>query len=622
MKPTSFFLAIVCLTATPWLSAQSVSERLQNIFNIGDQAQESEILHPDQAFVLSASASTPDQINVVWQIAEGHYLYHDKFNFEIDSGDVSIDKDRIIIPDGKIKEDPSFGSVEVNVGETAVDVPLLRQTSDETTITLNVGYQGCKEDTLCYPPIQKTVSVLLPAVNTKDINSDTSIAKGIAAQQTPKVSEQDSITQKLIEGRLLGNVLFFFGAGLLLSFTPCVFPMVPILSGILVGQGERITQMRGLSLSLIYVLAMALTYAVIGVLATMLNINIQAAAQNVWVISIFCLVFAALALSMFGFYDIQLPASVQNKLVSISNNQEGGTLFGAAIMGVVSAIIVGPCVAPPLVGALVYISQTDNQLLGGLALFSMGIGMGIPLLIIGGSAGSLLPRAGKWMETVKKVFGVGLLALAIWFMARVIPAVVELYLWAALLIITAIYMGALDQLEKNASWARLWKGLGLIMLAYGVILVIGASSGSGNVYRPLDSLVGRLSSSVENKDHLSFKNIKSVADLDLELAQASKQSKAVMLDFYADWCVECIRMELSTYTTAEVHDALHDVVLLQADVTDNDEVDKILLNHFGIYGPPAIMFFGSDSQERQPYRLFGFVEAEEFADHVRQAVSL
>ena len=425
-----------------------------------------------------------------------------------------------------------------------------------------------------------------------------------------------------MEGSLLGNTLFFFGAGLLLSFTPCVFPMVPILSGILVGQGKKITQMRGLSLSLIYVLAMALTYAVIGVLATMLNVNIQAAAQNVWVISIFCLVFVALALSMFGFYDIQLPASVQNKLVSFSSNQEGGTLFGVAIMGVVSAIIVGPCVAPPLVGALVYISQTGNQLLGGLTLFSMGIGMGIPLLIIGASAGSLLPRAGKWMETVKKIFGVGLLALAIWFMSRVIPAVAELYLWAALLIVTAIYMGALDQLEKNASWARLWKGLGLVMLAYGVILVIGASSGSGNIYRPLDTLMDKLKPNVENQDQLSFQKVKSVADLDLALVQASKQGKAVMLDFYADWCVECIRMELSTFTAAEVHDALNDVVLLQADVTDNDETDKILLNHFDIYGPPAILFFGTNGQERRPYRLFGFFEAKEFANHVREAVSL
>ena len=629
MKLTSLILVIIFPTLTQWVSAQSVSDRLQDIFSIGDKVQESEFLHPDQAFTFSVSASTPDQINILWQIAEGYYLYHDKFNFGIDKGDASVDHDHIIIPSGKTKEDPSFGNVEVNTGGVAVGVPLLRHTSDEATISLNVGYQGCKEDTLCYPPINKTVSLLLPAVATsamgiQDQNPDTSvaIARGIVAQQTTKVSEQDSITLKLMEKHLFANILFFFGAGLLLSFTPCVFPMVPILSGILVGQGSKLTHMRGLSLSLIYVLVMALTYALVGVLATMVNVNIQTAAQNVWVISIFCLVFVALALSMFGFYDIQLPASVQSKLANISNSQEGGTLLGVAIMGAVSAIIVGPCVVPPLVGALVYISQTGNELLGGLALFSMGMGMGVPLLIIGSSAGSLLPRAGMWMETVKKVFGVGLIALAIWFMARVIPPVVEVYLWAVLLIIIAIYMGALDQLEKDASWTKLWKGLGLVVLVYGVLLVIGASLGNGNVYRPLDSLAGRLTSNVNNRNHLSFEKIKSIADLDLALIQASQQDKIVMLDFYADWCVECVKMEFSTYTAPEVHNALHEVVLLQADVTNNDETDKILLNHFNIYGPPAILFFGNDAQERRSFRLFGFVEAEEFANHVRQAVSL
>jgi thiol:disulfide interchange protein DsbD len=379
--------------------------------------------------------------------------------------------------------------------------------------------------------------------------------------------------------------------------------MIPILSGIIVGQKKTITPGRGFILSLVYVLAMAATYAVIGVLAAMAGINVQAAAQNVWVITLFSLVFIALALSMFGFYEIQLPAAV---------------LTGVAIMGAVSAIIVGPCVAPPLVGALAYISQTGDELLGGMALFAMGLGMGVPLLIIGGSAGSLLPKAGAWMDTVKRVFGVGLLALAVWFMSRVIPPVVELYLWGALLIVSAIYMGALDQLEKNAGWRRLWKGLGLIMLIYGALLVIGASSGGTSVYKPLQGIAGS-GGGARVEQALAFERIKSVGDLDAALARAELDGRAIMLDFYADWCIECIRMESNTFPDPAVRLALENVMLLQADVTANDDQDKELLKRFGIYGPPAILFFGQDKAERPAYRLYGFVAPDDFAEHVRQA---
>jgi thiol:disulfide interchange protein DsbD len=292
-------------------------------------------------------------------------------------------------------------------------------------VTLQLGYQGCKDDSLCYPPIKKSIPLILPAVSASgpgagDNTAAVRAGSGMAAQAAPMVSEQDAFTQKLIEGGILLNTLLFLAAGLLLSLTPCVFPMIPILSGIIVGQGKSLSPGKGFLLSLVYVLAMALTYAVIGVLAALAGVNVQAAAQNVWVISLFSLVFVALALSMFGFYEIRMPAAMHDYLVRLSHSQQGGTLTGVAIMGAVSAIIVGPCVAPPLVGALAYISQTGNETLGGLALFSLGMGMGVPLLVIGGSAGSLLPRAGRWMETVKKIFGVGLLALAIWFLARII----------------------------------------------------------------------------------------------------------------------------------------------------------------------------------------------------------
>jgi thioredoxin:protein disulfide reductase len=607
-------------------AAQSLSERLQNLRGMAS-TPEQDFLHPDQAFVMSASVDGPNLINVQWQIADGYYLYHDKFTFEITEGAASVEASSIVVPPGKTKEDPSFGSVAINTGDISIDVPLLRTQDSESPVTLLIGYQGCKDNSLCYPPIKKSVPLILSAVTVA--NSNVVGDSNVSARSEPvtsatggptEISEQDEFTQKLKEGSLLLNILLFFGAGLLLAVTPCVFPMIPILSGIIVGQEKTVTHARGFVLSLVYVVAMALTYAVIGVVAAMAEMNIQAAAQNVWVISIFCLVFVALALSMFGFYEIQMPSALQDRLVRISNSQQGGTLSGVAIMGAVSAIIVGPCVAPPLIGALTYISQTGDKLLGGMALFAMGMGMGVPLLAIGASAGSLLPKAGGWMDTVKKVFGVGLLAIAIWFLARVVSPTVELYLWAALLIISAIYMGALDQLDKNAGWARLWKGIGLLMLAYGLLLMVGASSGSENFYKPLESFASASGNATKSEDKLEFKRIKSAADLDRELDLAAQNGQSTMLDFYADWCIECIRMESNTFTQANVHQALNNVVLLQADVTANDDTDKELLRRFGIYGPPAILFFDRNGDERTAYRMFGYANAEKFTAHVNKAV--
>jgi thioredoxin:protein disulfide reductase len=623
MQRLKFVLLSVMAVAAYATHAQTISERLQNLGGFLNNSPEQQFLHPDEAFVLSVTEINPALLRMDVVIADGYYLYHDKFDFQFTEGEARVNNDAIIIPPGKIKEDPSFGRVEVNIGTFDIDVPLIRDNLAQTPVTLQYGYQGCKDNSLCYPPIKKTLPLVLSAVSSADAGLNQSMtagAVGIAAQPAETmVSAQDSITQKLKAGGILINILLFFGAGLLLSMTPCVFPMIPILSGIIVGQEKTITHSKGFVLSLVYVMAMAITYAVIGVLAALAGINVQAAAQNIWLISIFCLVFIALALSMFGFYEISLPAGIQGRLTRLCNSQQGGTLSGVAIMGSVSAIIVGPCVAPPLVGALAYISQTGDEILGGMALFAMGMGMGVPLLVIGGSAGTLLPRAGPWMDTVKKVFGVGLLALAIWFLARVISPAIELYLWGALLIVSAIYMGALDQLEKNAGWPRLWKGLGLIMLIYGALLVIGASSGSTNVYKPLQAIVSSGDAGNKSERGLTFNRIKTVADLDGALEQASLQGKAVMLDFYADWCIECIRMETSTFPDAGVQQALENVMLLQADVTANDGQDKELLKHFGIYGPPAILFFGPDKKERSAYRLYGFFGPEAFSEHIRQA---
>ena len=410
--------------------------------------------------------------------------------------------------------------------------------------------------------------------------------------------------------------------GLLLAFTPCIFPMIPILSGIIVGHGHRITTGRALMLSLSYVLASALAYTVFGVLAGLFGSNLQAMFQDPKVIVMFSTVFVVLALSMFDLFSLQLPGFIQSRITSLSNRQHGGTLTGAAIMGALSALIVGPCVAAPLAGALIYIGQTGDALLGGLALFSLGLGMGLPLLAIGASAGKLLPRAGTWMNAVKAVFGVGLLGIAIWLLDRILPPAVTLLLWALLFIVPAIYLGALDALPPAASgWRKLWKGLGITMLAYGVLMLIGVASNSTDPLQPLRGLAlgGAPGMSGPLKpNRLEFRSVNSVADLDKALADTAARGQTAMLDFYADWCVSCKEMERYTFSDPRVIEALAPMVLLKADVTENSDRNAELMKRFNLVGPPATLFFGPDGEERKALRVIGYMEAEQFLDHIHK----
>jgi thioredoxin:protein disulfide reductase len=593
-----------------------------------------DLLTAEQAFIFQAEVGAPERIDLTWDIAPGTYLYRDKVEIALDGAtDVTLGsfqltpgeiKRNTILPDG------STGDIAVYHDRVSLALPLLRRGTAASEIALVVKYQGCAERGICYPPQTQRVKLALPpaariaaaapAEQTRDPSAGVASAANDRSVSAPEpVAEQDRIASVLAERNLWAIIALFFGFGLLLAFTPCVFPMIPILSGIIAGAGPGITTRRAFTLSLVYVLAMALTYTIAGVLAGLFGANLQAAFQNPWILSAFALIFVLLALSMFGFYDLQLPSSLQSKLAEVSNKQQGGTLIGVAIMGLLSALIVGPCVAPPLFGALIYISQTGDAVLGGVALFALSLGMGAPLVAIGTSAGKLLPRAGAWMDAVKAVFGVALLAVALTLLERILPAAVALLLWGLLLICSAVYLGALSQIPVGASgWTRLWKGLGVGLLIYGALMLVGAAAGGKDTVQPLRGLLvgGGAGSALP---HAQFKRIKTAADLDRELAAAATAGHPVMLDFYADWCVSCKEMERYTFSDPVVIQELGRFVLLQADVTANDAADQALMQgRFKLPGPPAILFFDATGAETPGLRLVGFKPADAFAAHLRR----
>jgi len=591
--------------------ADSLGKLAEAFKSLGVKPQAADLLPPDEAFRFFAEVRDANTLWVGWQIADGYYLYREKFKLAL-VGASGVTLGNYGIPRGEPKHDEDFGAVEVFHREIGFSVPLSRADGRPVNIQLQANYQGCAEKGVCYPPMQKTASLDLPAGSAGTVAA-------AATNPAEPVSEQDRIASALQSDSVWATVLSFLGFGLLLAFTPCIFPMIPILSGIIVGHGHTITTGRAFMLSLSYVLASALAYTVFGVLAGLFGSNLQALFQEPGVIAAFSVLFVLLALSMFGVYTLQMPAFIQSRIVSVSNRQHGGTLAGAAVMGALSALIVGPCVAAPLAGALIYIGQTGDAVLGGLALFALGLGMGVPLLIIGASAGKLLPKAGTWMNAVKAAFGVGLLAIAVWLLERILPAAASMFLWAMLLIIPAIYLGALDALPHPVSgWRRLWKGVGIVMLAYGVLLLIGVASDSTDPLQPLRGMYATTAKAASRS--MAFQKVKNIDDLNQKVAAAEGAGKWVMLDFYADWCISCKEMERYTFADPKVRDALDDVVLLQADVTQNSADDQALLKSFGLIGPPATLFFGPDREERKPFRVVGYMKADEFLGHLQKVL--
>ena len=611
--PPNTQLASLTLAA----AAPPAGGALQSLSDLGiggGFGAEEELLPAEQAFQPDVEVVDGNTLAARWNIAEGYYLYRHKFEFILEPVP-GVTLQPAQIPEGEHKTDEFFGAIQVFHDEANAVIPLQRAGSAATPLTLTLKYQGCAEIGVCYPPMSRSFELLLPAATAAGPVAATT------TQPPQALSEQDALAKRLTEGSQLTTLLAFFGFGLLLAFTPCVFPMIPILSSIIVGQGPHITVRKSFVLSLVYVLAMAATYTVAGVIAGKFGHNLQAAFQNPWVLSSFAGVFVLLSLSMFGFYDLQMPASIQGRLSELSNRQSGGNLVGVAVMGFLSALIVGPCVAAPLAGALIYIGQTGDAVLGGLALFCLSLGMGAPLILIGMGAGKLLPRAGVWMDKVKAVFGVLMLGVAIWLLERILPAPVTLALWAFLLVLSSIYLGALDELPVEASgWSRLWKGLGVLSLVYGVLLLIGAASGARDPLQPLQGVLASQSggTSAIAEAHLPFKTIKTTTDLDRELAAARERGQAVMVDFYADWCVSCKEMERYTFAKAEVQQALSGVLLLQADVTANDDADKALLKRFNLIGPPTILFYDESGTGRPELTLVGFIPADEFVQHLEK----
>jgi len=577
--------------------------------------QKNKAIPVEQAFQFELLGADKKNLTALFKITQGHYIYQEKIRFKLkDAGDLSLGK--IAYPKAVVKNDAAYGEIDVYKQDVSLNIPITGKISEKAQ--LFVEYQGCSELTgICYPPVKVTLPILSSVATQSESSTE------VLNAEVPQ-TEQGIFTKTMENSNFIVILAVFFVAGLGLAFTPCVFPMIPILSGIIAGQSGYLSTRRAFMLSLAYVVPMALTYAIVGVIAGMSGgaINLQVIFQTPWIIGVFAFIFVILSLSMFGFYELQMPSSIQSRLTEVSNRQSGGNIMGAGIMGVLSAIIVGPCVTAPLIGALIYIAQTNDAVLGGFALFALGMGMGTPLLMIGTSASKLLPHAGVWMDTTKSIFGVMMLGLAIWMLDRVVPVQVTLLLTGVLLLVSSIYAGVFDRLtEESSNFNRLFKGIGIVMFIFGLFMLLGAALGSNSFTKPLQGLLSTSSSSgitktlaTSNVSH--FEKIKGEAGLNAVLAKTKQSQQIAMLDFYADWCVSCKELEHFTFQDQKVIESLKGIKTLQADVTADDKQDRGLLQKFGLFGPPAILFFTPDGKELKNYRLVGYYPPDKFLNHL------
>ncbi len=626
-KPASLELTIdsrgcldsgYCYMPQSWIETVKLkkagSEKKLSLASLSGNSIE-DALPADEVFIPNAFAVDGNTIEFGIRLLPDYYLYKSKIS--VRSLNDNARAGQLDLPKGKVKTDEWLGEQEVYFDEVFGKLAIARATPEAMDLDIELNYQGCKVDGICYLPVSKVLTVSLPAATTT-----TDLSK-IPDPNLP-VSEQARLAQIITGSSIWVAAGLFFLAGLGLAFTPCVLPMVPILSGIIAGDGDNVSSMRGFTLALSYVMGMAIVYTGAGIAAAALGLQLQATFNQPWILVLFAGLFVFLALGMFGAYDLQMPSSIQSKLSGVSGNQKSGTMIGAFVMGALSSLIVTACVAPALIAALTVIAQTGDMLRGGSALFAMSLGMGAPLLAVGAAQGKLLPKAGGWMIAVKNAFGFMMLGLAIWMLSRILPGTLTMLLWAILIFMGGVFLGGLTTLTSESGVRqKLGKGFGFLAIIYGVILLLGSLTGGSNPLQPLASVnVGSSTAVAEAEHELPFQRIKSVDDLDREIAAAVSNGKTALLDFYADWCVSCKEMEAYTFVDADVQAALSNTVWLQADVTANDATDKVLLERFGVFGPPTIIFFGSDGEQRHGYEVVGYMKAPDFAKHVRQAFSV
>ncbi len=563
-----------------------------------------DFLPPEQAFRLNIVKQDDSQVRLTWEISKGYYLYRKQMKVD---GDPAGSVQQVEWPAGTLKTDETYGESEVYHD----NVDVLVKAPDAQVLT--IGWQGCADAGLCYPPQTRHVKLA-------DLAATPVTTADVSRADMGTLGEDEDLADRLSRINPGWMLMVFFGLGLLMTFTPCVLPMVPILSSLIAGSGAG--PRRGFILSLSFVLPMALTYAGVGAAAALAGANLQAVLQNPWVLGIFGLVFVVLALSMFGFYELQLPAVLRNRLNNASQGRRGGTLTGAAAMGVLSALLVGPCMTAPLAGALLYIGNTGDVLTGAMMLFAMGLGMGAPLLLVGTLGARLLPRPGDWMNRVKALFGFVLLGTAIVFVARVLPAALTLGLWGAWLLAVAFSLLALvrklgtDRGRWSSRFAALLLGL------WGSAMVIGAAGGAHDPLQPLTfgTRGATLTQAVAGNDFMTrFGPVKTQQALDVRIAEAGQRGQWTLVDFYADWCVSCDVIEREVFADPRVQQALADMQLLRPDVTANNADDQALMRAHQILGPPTMLLIGPDGRERRADRIIGELSADEFLARVTRA---
>ncbi|MEZ9196825.1 protein-disulfide reductase DsbD [Shewanella sp. 10N.286.54.B9] len=601
-KIITLFLASL-LMLSPLVQAESIFNSSKFSFLKG----EPELMPVDEAFVFDFKQEG-NKVKISWVIADGYYMYRDKLKFEANGAVLG----EIALPAGKAHTDEYFGEQEVYYSFVEMPVAIKQAAAGDT---LNVTFMGCAEGKLCFPPTKKVAELTEVSANdgVLGLQNNNEIA-AVVDQPSAPITQQDNLTQMLASDSLIWTLVIFFGLGIGLALTPCVFPMYPILSGIIVGQGKKLSTAKAFSLSMVYVQGMAITYSLVGLVVASAGMKYQAYLQHPAVLIVLAIMFFVLSLSMFGLYDLKLPSRWQEKMNSVSNSQKGGNVIGVFLMGVISGLVASPCTTAPLSGALIYVAQTGDLLQGFLALYVLSMGMGLPLLIIGTSGGKILPRAGSWMDIIKTIFGFLLIAVSIVMLGRIWPGLISDLLWSVWGICIVGYLMHQNKLTQF-NWKQTTRSI-LLLLA----LLASFSYGLQSAMSHFGFAAHSSSTAASAEQNHGFKRIKSLEDLDSEIAAASAQGKTVMLDLYADWCVACKEFEAITFKDAAVLERMNKMVLLQADVTSNDAVDIELLEHYDVLGLPTLLMFDENGAVRDDLRVTGFMRPKAFAEHLDHLV--